>query len=365
MWDEISQRELPRAKIIVIFWSRRYIESPGCIREIKQAEGLLDREILRPLVLRLDDCPLNWTDEFPERTKSIFESLRSALDFRTSHENVSIDRAVEILTRVSEPLLAPDHPRLPRPDLLQSMRASLQLPKDRFKFFPAAWVSGFNGVGREAIVREYNRDFYPNGRGVTIEVNEATLPKQLLLRIESESLGAGLPRLEEIQGAAFENETNEVAAAIERVADAGNYLILRHGRVVEERVELPEWLDDVVNALRPATRSKLFIISQVPLPPERLVRCRDRIATKRVPTIDEHVLRDFCYQLIGHFDVHTERWTDDLIDQIVSASCGNIGFLVSLVRSAARFEDLDQIDALIATEGSSIVEQMSVYTSRP
>ncbi|MFK0165661.1 tetratricopeptide repeat protein [Rhizobium sp. NPDC090279] len=362
MWDEISQLELPRAKIIVIFWSRKYLEAAGCIREIKQAAGLLDSGRLRPLVLRLDDCPLSWTDDFPESTKEVFASLRSALDFRTSQENVSIDHAIELVSRVSEPLLVPNHPRLPRPELLQSMRASLQLPNDRFKFFPAAWVSGFNGIGRETIVREYNRDFVPNGRGVTIEVNEATLPRQLLLRIESEALGARQRRLEELQGSTFTSEINEVAAAIEQVIEAGNYLILRHGRIVEERIELPEWLDDVVNALEPATRGKLFIISQVPLPVERRVRCRGRIETKRVPTIDEHVLRDYCYQLVGHFDPHTERWTDDLVDQIVSAACGNVGFLVSLVRAASNIDDLDQLDALIAAEGSPMVEQMTVYT---
>ena len=50
MWDEISERELPRAKILVIFWSRKYLEAQGCIREIKQAANLLKRKQLRPLV---------------------------------------------------------------------------------------------------------------------------------------------------------------------------------------------------------------------------------------------------------------------------------------------------------------------------
>lgn len=362
LWDEISERELPRAKVLVVFWSRNFLKAQGCIREIKQAAGLLESGLLRPLVLRLDDCPLSWTTDFPEDTKEVFAALQKALDYRTSRENVPLDHAVELVSRVSEPLLVSDHPRLPRPQLLQTLRSSLQLPNDRFRFFPAVWVSGFNGVGRETIVREYNRDFVPNGHGVTIDVNEATLPRQLLLRIESEGLGASHTRLEELQDAAFESDTRAVSDAIERVIEAGNYLILRHSRIVEEQIELPEWLDDVVNSLEPHTRSKLFIISQVPLPPERRVGCRERMATQRVPTIDEHELRDYCYRLIGYFDSHPERWTDDVVDQVVSGAGGTVGFLVSLVRAASRIDDLDQLDALIAAEGSPMVEQMTVYT---
>jgi hypothetical protein len=66
--------------------------------------------------------------------------------------------------------------------------------KDRFSYYPAVWVSGFNGVGRESLIRDFNRSFVPNGRGFVVEVNEASLPKQVRLRIESEALGADLNR---------------------------------------------------------------------------------------------------------------------------------------------------------------------------
>lgn len=361
MWDEISERELPRAKVFVVFWSRNYLRATGCIREIKQAAGLIESGLLRPLVLRLDDCPISWSEDFTEDDKATFDALSKALDYRTSRPGTSIDHARELVSRVAEPLLASDHPRLDRPELLKSMRETLQIPNDRFQFFPALWVSGFNGVGRETLVKEYNRSFVPNGYGVTVEINEAALPRQLLLRIESEAFGASHARLEELQQAEFESETAEVAAAVERVVEAGNYLVLRHARIVEERVDLPEWLDEVVNALAPATRSKLFIISQVPLAPERRTRCRDRMVSKRISTIDEHTLREYCWQLIGHFDPQPERWTEDDVDRVVAAAGGTIGFLVTLVRVASRIEDMDQLDALIAAEGAQMVEQMTVY----
>jgi len=192
-------------------------------------------------------------------------------------------------------------------------------------------------------------------------VNEATLPRDLLLRIESEAFGADIDALTQLKEATFESETGTVAEAIERVVEAGNYVILRHSRIVEERVDLPEWLDEVVNSLEPATRSKLFIISQVPLLKERRIRCKDRMESQRVPTIDEHVLREYCLQLVGHFDPHPERWSEDDVERIVAAAGGNIGFLVTLVRVASRIEDMDQLDALIAAEGAQMVEQMTVY----
>ena len=99
MWDERSERELPRTKIFVIFWSRNHLKTQGCIREIKQAAGLVDSGLLRPLVLRLDDCPISWTEEFPEADKAIFEALSKALDYRNSHPNTSVDHARELVAR--------------------------------------------------------------------------------------------------------------------------------------------------------------------------------------------------------------------------------------------------------------------------
>ncbi len=326
MWEEISERELPQSKVVVVFWSRNYLKAKGCIREIKQTSNLLKSKIIRPLVLRIDDCPLHWNENFPDEAKEIFADFGSTLEYRTSPECVSTSKAIELVNRVSDPILVSDHPRLPRPELIRSMRSSLQLPNDKFRFAPAAWISGFNGVGRETLVREYCRDFVPNGTGIHIELNEASVPKQLLLRIESEALGASLQRLDEIQETIFESETIAVANAIERVVNSGNYLILRQGRIVEEQIELPEWLDDVINALEPSTRSKIFIISQVPLQPMRRIRCQKGIGSQRVSTITDNIMQEYCYQLVGHFDPHPQRWTDDVVDQLVSAAGGNIGF---------------------------------------
>lgn len=359
MWDEISRRELPQSHLLVIFWSKSYIAAKGCVREILQAKNLVQQGHLRPVVLRLDDYPITWKDELGEETKSVFEALDAMLEYRTSSANIALQPAIDLVQRVAEPILGSDHPRLPRHDLLRTLRSAVQ--KDRFSCFPAIWVSGFNGVGRETLIREFNRDFTPNGRGVVVDVNETSLPKQTLLRIESEALGADRQRLHQLNVATTDDGPKEVANAIERVFSVGNYIIFRHSRIVEENVELPEWLDDVVNTLSPATRPKLFIISQLPLFVERRNRCREVLVAQRVPTVDEHQLTEFCYQLIGYFDKNPGRWTDDEIDRVVKVSGGNIGFLVSLVRAVAGIEDFDQIDQLLVASNRTMAASITVY----
>ncbi len=359
MWEEIARKELPESKIFVVFWSRSYIKASGCIREILQARDLVQRGLLRPVILRLDDLPIIWDHQMGDSAKLVFEALESMLPYRTSSPILGVQRAISIVQRVAEPVLKSNHPRLPRNDLMQTLRKVAI--KDRFNCHPAVWISGFNSVGRETLVREFNRSFTPNGQGFVVEINEASLPKQTLLRIESEALGAGADRLRELNASHIENEIDAVAAAIGRAFSAGNYLIFRHRRIVEEKVELPEWLDDVVNALSPATRPKLFIISQLPLLADRRARCRECLVALRVPTVDEHQLLGFCLQLVGHFDRNPGRWADAEIARIVRASGGTVGFLVSLVRSAAGIEDFDQIDRLVAADSLNMAASTTTY----
>lgn len=359
MWDEISRKELPQSQLFIVFWSKSYLRAKGCIREILQAKDLVQKGRLRSVILRLDDFPITWKDELGDETKPVFEALGAMLDYRTSSPNIAAQQAIDLLQRVAEPILKSDHPRLPRHDLQQTLRGVVQ--KDRFTFHPATWVSGFNGVGRETLTRDFNRSFTPNGQGVVIEVNEASLPKQTRLRIESEAFGADLGRLHQLNAETIDDEPKAVADTIERVFAAGNYVIFRHSRIVEENVELPEWLDDVVNALSPATRPKFFIISQLPLLAKRRTRCRESLVTQRVPTVDDHQMTEFCHQLIGHFDKHPGRWTDEEIDRVVGASGGTIGFLVSLVRACAGIEDFDQIDQLITADSRTMAASITVY----
>lgn len=321
MWDEIGLKELPNAKVVVIFWSKSFVTSTGCVREILQASSLYRTGALKPIIIRLDDYPLFWKEGMDLNLKPVFDALKPLADYRASEPRPSIDQAKALIGRMAEPLLQADHPRMPRHDLVRALRQVLQ--RDRFTLVPACWVSGFNGVGRESVVREMSRDLVPNALGTVIEVNETTLPRQLLLRIESEAFGADMERLEYVLGNVDENDIRAVADAVERVYRAGNYLILRHGRIVQEEVELPEWLDDVFALLEPGTRPKIFLISQMPLTGTRLVRSRDYMVPFRVPTMDEQQMIDFCYQLVGHFDAEPRRWQNSEVERLARAAGGD------------------------------------------
>lgn len=361
MWDEIGLEELPNSKVLVIFWSRNFPESPGCVREIKQAARLYRSGSHIPVILRLDDYPLSWREGMDEDQKLVFDALKPLADYRASDSGVTAEQAKALISEVAEPILKSDHPRMPRHHMVQALRKALE--KDRFSLIPTCWVSGFNGVGRETLVRNVNRDLLPNGLGIVLEVNEATLPRQLYLRIESEAFGADVAQLKQLSKAPDGDDLQLVADAVERIAANGNFLILRHTRLVQEAVDLPEWIDDVAAKLRPETRSKLFIISQLPLTGQRLVGCREFMAPFRVSTIDEDQLTEFCYQLIGHFDRNPHRWQEKDVTRIVHAAGGTVGFLVSLVRSAARIESFDDIDAMLAQEDERMAESITAYLS--
>lgn len=359
MWDEIGLEELPKAKLFVVFWSQHFSASDGCIKEIKQASELYLSGLIRPVIIRLDNYPLFWKDGMGVDLKPVFKALKPLADYRASESDASVQRAKSMILSLAEPLLQSSHPRMPRHDHVKALRQTL--PKDRFTLVPACWVSGFNGVGRESLIRDLMRDMVPNGTGIVIEINESTLPRQLRLRIESEAFGANQEQLRQINESTDEGDVNEVTKAIERVFQAGNYLILRHGRIVQEEVELPEWLDDIASALKVGTRPKLFIISQQPLTGERHVKCRDFMVPFRLATVDEHQLAEFCYPLIGHFDRNPTRWTDEDVHRIVGVCGGTVGFLVSLVRSAARMENFDHIDRMLAHESDRMAEAITVY----
>ena len=181
------------------------------------------------------------------------------------------------------------------------------------------------------------------------------------MRIESEAFGANLEHLQQLNASSGTDEIRGIVDAVERVFAAGNYVIFRHNRIVGENVHLPEWLDDVVKGLSSATRPKIFIVSQLPVFGDRLARCSTSLQAQRVPTVDEYRLTEFCYQLIGHFDEHPQRWEEEEVQAVVRASGGNIGFLVSLIRAASGIEDFDQLDHLIVAGTNNMAASITAY----
>ncbi|WP_312573099.1 TIR domain-containing protein [Brevundimonas sp.] len=277
LWDEISRQELPASKYLVVFWSKDYVVAGGCTRELAQAAELVSSGVLSPLILRLDDYPIIWRDDLPRELEPVFKDLKMLLDNRTSKPNILVSDASHLVQRFIEPAMKSAHPVFPREDVLEPMRVAIQ--KERFKCFPAMWVSGFPGAGRTTLVEQLNRSMTPNGRPVSIDINAASLPQQISLKLESAGFGADIERLENVQNADDAKLPIGVANRIERVFQAGNYVIFRHEAILQNNVDLPEWLDDVVSALSLAQRPKLFILSAMPLLIERRLRTHSQNST--------------------------------------------------------------------------------------
>lgn len=359
LWDEIARAKIPNCKLFVAFWSDNYVKSIGATKELVQAAQLVAQGLIRPLVIRLDSFPIVFSDGMDANLKEVFDALALLLPARASRENMAVADASVLIERVAEELLVNDHPQLARTDVEQTVRKIIQ--RDKFTCFPVIWLSGYNGVGRQTLVRKLNQNFVPNGRSIVVDVNEASLPQQLVLKIEDLAFGASLDRLHTLRDDESTNKPQALADTIERVFAAGNYVVFRHQRISEEGVELPKWLNDLVGLLQHSNRPKLFIISQLPVSVDRRNSCRDHMADHRISTVVQEQFEEFALQLIGHFDPNPTRWDDDVVRLITTAAGGTPDFLVKLVRQAAGIEDFDKITELTGNETERMGESITAY----
>lgn len=359
MWDEISRQELPTSKYLIIFWSKHYVRALGCIRELRQSAELVASGSIAPLVLRLDDFPIIWNDDLSEELKPIFSDLSAMLSIRTSRTNITPEDAIPLVQRFVEPALNSAHPTFYRDEILEPMR--LATKKERFKSFPAMWISGFPGAGRSTLVQQLNKSMVPNGRPVPIDINATSLPKQICLKLESLGLGADVERLEQVQDADEANSVSGVTARIDRIFSSGNYVIFRHGKILQNNVDLPEWFDEVIGALHPETRPKLFILSQMPLSIERRKKCFEQLAEQRVPGFSNHEVVTFTESLLAHFDLQPDRWSTKVVDNLIEAAQGNIGLLVALTQAVSSLIDIGEANELIDHAKSMALQSIAYY----
>lgn len=359
LWDEISRRELPASKFLIVFWSKDYVSAEGCVRELRQAAELVASGMLSPLILRLDDFPITWSAGLADELKPVFSDLARLLDVRTSRPEISVDDASHLVQRFIEPAMNTAHPMFLRDDILEPMRAAAQ--KERFKCFPAMWISGFPGAGRNTLIEQLNRSMTPNGRLIAIDINATALPRQISLKLESAGLGADIERLQQVQDAEEAELPSGVAARIDRIFHAGNYVVFRHERILQNNVDLPEWFDDVIGSLDPAQRPKLFIVSQMPLSIDRRKACFDKLTEQRVPGFSNDEMTPFTEALLAHFDRQPDRWTAQAVDNLIEAAQGNLGLLVTLAKATSSVIDLGEIGELIDHAKSKALQSIAYY----
>jgi hypothetical protein len=359
LWDEISEKKLPKCSHIVVFWSKNFPKAGGCVKELEQAAAMVDAKAIYPLILRLDDYPITYSDDLPADEKDVFSALNSLLNIRTSSQNITQTDALDLVQRVIEPVLAPSHPELPR--LEQAIALRERLGKDRFTLYPAVWLSGFNGVGRKTLVKEVCRPLTPNGRAIEIEINEASLPKVVAQRLLAEGLQISEERRAAVEADESYDSSAKLGEIIEQIFDAGHYTVIRHQRLVDENVSLPSWLDETINALKVGNRPKVFILSQLPIANDRRIRCQENMIDFRLPTLSEDETENLVEQLISHFDQEPNRWNDETIRHVAHAGGGTPDLVVKLVRMCCRFSDLSDISAIVRDDVHHMREAMTTY----
>lgn len=359
MWDEISRRELPISKYLIIFWSKNYVNAQGCIRELRQAVELTQKGTLSSLILRLDEYPITWNDTLPVDVKPVFADLSRLLDVRTSRSNIPVEDAGQLVQRFIEPAMNSAHPMLPRDDVLEPMRTAAK--KERFKYYPAMWISGFPGAGRTTLVEQLNRSMTPNGRAILIDINAASLPRQICLKLESLGLGGDIDRLEKVQESEESGSPKGVISRIDRIFEAGNYVIFRHENILQNNVDLPEWFDEIISSLEAANRPKLFIVSQMPLSIDRRKTCFEQLAEQRVSGFANYEVISYTEALLAHFDRQPDRWTPKAVENLIEAAQGNIGLLVTLVQAASSLIDLGEVTELVAHAKNRALQSIAYY----
>ncbi len=361
-WEEIEREELPNARAIVLFWSRAFVSSPGTQREIALAAKMLRTGQLRSaIVLRVDDCPLLAPDDEQDRdVRKAYEDLRPFLDLtRASDTTVSVDLAASLCDDLVARFVAAAPPVFARPMLEEEFFRQARLDQRHFR--PMVWVSGLNGNGRRTLIREAYRRIDANALAIEVDISECSIPKQLVLRLESEAFHCPEDRLRQINAAPGMDTAQAVASVLQRIRQSGRYTILKQQRLVDDRVALPEWLVEVAMAIDLAPRPAVFVVSPVPVAADSLRTGGDHLGAVRVPAFMPQEAEEFSWSLVRHFDPQPVRWSDDLVRRVSRESGGTPELMAGIVRLGSRLADLEPLRAMLSKEVARFSESLTNF----
>ncbi len=362
IWDEIEREELPFAKAVVIFWSKNFLNNEGTVRELALAASRFAKGQLREFtVIRCDDTPLfakEMTGVLTDQEKKVFSDLEGFLRHkRSDRPKILFPEACRLVDDIVSRIERPAVPLQPRPILQQDLKDSARI--DRFTFRPSMWVSGLNGYGRKTLIREFFREIDSNATAVEIDVDETSLPDQILLRLESELFDLDMDGLQQEAKNQTEVTGEDVAEFIEKAASLGRFVVFRQSRIYEEKVRLPEWVQETIRSLETGRNPKLFIVAQLPVQNELLVNCGDKLGSFRMMSMEPLVAQEFAWKMINALGGNRQAWDELKVSKIASDSGGNPELIVAIVRLASRLPDLGSLDDIIGKEAQRFSDTMT------
>jgi hypothetical protein len=347
MWTDIEPA-LAKARGLVIFWSKDYLQNEGTRRELLLASTLFGEysSLSHAILLRLDDTPIREPDHCADADKPIYKALKQF----QSVWYPQIDKDPEYITSLVDKTLlrvgAADGspPLLRRADLLQSIKSSSRRADRRVK--PVVWMRGLNGNGRRTLARESHREFSSDDQLIEIVFSEINLVSQICLRIASEVLKFEFAKLE-----ALKNDPvySTVAGFIRLIGDCclrkKVVMLLQTSLPTANAQVVPDWLVSAIEQLTSSTKPKLYIVSPVHIPNDVLTQAGENIALSYVPWLSDGEGAAFAESLINHFDANrAERWSDKSRAAIVNICGGNPKLLVDIIRTASALNELESLD---------------------
>ncbi len=352
-WEEIEREQLPFAKAFVIFWSKNYVRNEGTLRELMLATDFFrERRLSDCVIIRCDDTPLldsEITGELSPEERSAIDAVKVFLRHkRTDPLKQLYPEALRIVDELVIRVEGNDIPFQRRPEEQEELRDCAKL--DRMRYRPTLWVSGFNGYGRKTLVRELFRELDPNVMAVEVDIDETTLPEQIILRLESEYRGLDRDALVQEAKRIAGGGSADVVKTIEQLSTNGRFALVRQSRLYEDSVKLPEWIVEVVGELQPGRFPKLVLVAQLPPSDDEVVALAEKLAAFRVPPMRGDTATEFAWAIIGALGGREEDWTDERVGKIVHASDGTPELIITIVRHALRLADPAKLNDIIGRE---------------
>lgn len=361
-WDEIEKEQLPFAKSFAIFWSRHYLRNEGTARElILAADFFREKRISDCIIIRCDNTPLfasEFSEALSEHETKALDALRSFLKFKRSDPLRQLyPEALRLVDEAVSRLSSNDIPFQDRPVEMEALKAAAQAGKLSYR--PALWISGFNGYGRKTLSRELFRRLNPNLIAVEVDIDETTLPEQIILRLESEFRGSEQAALVEEARKAKGAGPQAVVETINSLASENRYALLRQSRLYEESVRLPEWLEAVIQGLEPGRFPKLVIAAQLPLSEEATEQLGDKVGALPLPSMSRDVATEFAWSVLNVLGGQDEDWNDASVAKVVRASGGTPELIITILRHATRLADPAQLDTIVGKESQRFTDTLN------
>ena len=234
------------------------------MREIRLAVELLElRRLGHPLIVRLDDTPLNSVGDRPGDESHGVEILAPlterwrALPLPYAHEDAALN--LERLLIENGTLMPPE---LNRSSVLQTLTQTGQTTPRDVK--PVFWISGHEGYGRRFMIEKFMKQYDPNSKRFEIALLDSDGPLQALFRLKGRSTAVTESALEAIvlsgkSGLGGPAEIGELVKTVDDIALKGGHVVITFEALSQDTSRwIPNWLLEWLEAVPVGRKPKLF-----------------------------------------------------------------------------------------------------------